>query len=219
MLNTSPANLTGRTTLAGLEKKLAGRDPDDSAIPAPVRKAVRFMLGGGAVTLLLGVFWVVVAVADKNAFTNSNGKKLTNGQFAGGVVETLLLQFLLPAAIWVLMARNNRSGRGWARIVSSVLCAIDTYLTYGLINSLRGGETLTVADLVYVVLTLVGWIFGVVAIAFVWRQESSEYFKARAARELGARGSIKILLELCKNLVGGYPCDLRGSCCFMWHHP
>lgn len=182
MLNTSPSGRIGQTALADLEKKLAGRDPDDSDIPAPTRKAVRYMLGGAAVTLLLGVFWVIVALADKNALTNSSGKKLTNGQFAGGIVETLVLEFLLPAAIWVLMARFNRSGQGWARIASSVLCAIDTYFSFGLVNSLRAGQTLTVADIVYVILTLAAWILGVLAVALMWRRESTEYFRARSAR-------------------------------------
>lgn len=182
MLNTSSVGRSGQTALMGLEKKLAGRDPDDSAIPAPVRKAVRFMLGGGAVTLLLGVFWVILTIADKNAFTSSTGQKLTTGQLTGDVIEVLILDFLLPTAIWVLMARFTRSGRNWARITSSALCAIDTYEAYSLINSLRGGQTLTVAGIVYIVLTLAAWVLGVTAIALLWRGESSGYFRARSAR-------------------------------------
>ena len=179
MLKTSADDRSGQSAITGLERKLVGRDPEDSAIPAPVRKAVRFMLGGGAMTLLVAVFWLIVAFADKNALTDSNGKKLSNGQFAGGVVQVFLVEFLIPTILWVLMARFNRAGATWARIVASVLCAIDTYLSFGLVNSLRSGETLTVADIVYIVLTLASWVIGVIAIALLWRGESSVYFRER----------------------------------------
>jgi hypothetical protein len=140
------------------------------------------MLGGALVSLILGVFWIVMEVADKNALTDSNGKKLTNGQFAGGVIDYFIFEYLVPAVIWVLMARFNRAGRSWARIVASVLCAIDTYLTFGIINGLRAGETITVADIVLLVLWVASWVIGVIAIALVWRSESGVYFKARSAR-------------------------------------
>jgi len=179
MLKTSADGQGGQSALTGLEKKLVGRDPEDSAIPASVRKAVRFMLGGGAMTLLVAVFWLIVAFADKNALTDSNGKKLTNSQFAGGVVQVFIVEFLIPVALWVLMARFNRAGATWARIVASVLCAIDTYLSFGLVNSLRGGQTLTAADVVYIVLTLANWVIGVIATVFLWRGESSVYFQER----------------------------------------
>lgn len=178
MLKTS----SGLPGLAGLEKKITGRDPEDRAVPVPVRKSVRLMLAGSAATVVLGLFWLIVAFADKNAIVGANGQKVSNGQFAGGVVEVFLIEFLLPAVIWLLMARFNRSGQNWARIVASVLCAIDTYLVFGLVNSLRTGATYTVADIVYVVLTLGTWLIGVIAIALLWRGESSTYFRARSAR-------------------------------------
>lgn len=177
MLKTS----SGQPSLAGLEKKFTGRNPDDSAVPAPVRKSVRFMLAGGAATTVLGLFWLIVAFADKNAIIDANGQKVSNGQFAGGAVQVFLVQYLAPVVIWVLMARFNRSGQSWARIVASMLCAIDTYLTFGIINSLRAGQALTVANVVVLVLWLASWIAGVIAIALLWRGESSGYFRERAA--------------------------------------
>ena len=182
MLKTSADGQSGQSALTGLEKKLVGRDPEDSAIPVPVRRAVRFMLGGAAMTLLVAVFWLIVAFADRSALTDSNGEKLSGGQFAGGVVQVFIVEFLIPAVLWVLMARFNRAGAIWARIVASVLCAINTYLSFGLVNSLRDGQTLTIADVVYIVLTLASWVIGVIAIALLWRSEASVYFRARSAR-------------------------------------
>jgi hypothetical protein len=178
MLKTSP---DGRAGLAGLEKTLTGSEPDDSVVPAPVRRAVKFMLGGGALTLVTGVFLVIYTIIDASAFKNSKGQQITSGQLAGGVAE-IIVEFLVYAALWVLMARFNRGGRVWARIVASVLCVLDTINTYSLVNSLTTGQTVTVADVVYIVLAIATWILGVLAIALVWRGESSEYFRSRSAR-------------------------------------
>jgi hypothetical protein len=86
MLKTS----SGQSALGGLEKKLTGSVPDDSDVPGPVRRAVRLMLAGGALTALVGVFLVIATIADKNALTDSSGKKLTSGELTGSVVYTLV---------------------------------------------------------------------------------------------------------------------------------
>ena len=59
MLKTSSGGRSGQSALAGLEKRLTGRVPDDSVVPRPVRKAVRFMLGGAAVTAVAGLFSLI----------------------------------------------------------------------------------------------------------------------------------------------------------------
>jgi hypothetical protein len=180
MLKTSSGSQNGQSALADLEKRLTGRVPDDSAVPGPVRKAVRFMLAGGAATATVGIFLLIVTIADKNALTDSNGKKLSSSEFTSGIVGTVITYVIL-VVIWVLMARMNRAGHNWARILASVFCAISTYDAYTLVNSLSGGETITVVGIVYIVSTLVIWVAGVIAIAMLWRSESSAYFKARAA--------------------------------------
>lgn len=176
MLKTSADS---QTALAGFEKKLTGNVPDDSDIPSPVRKAVRFMLAGGAATAVVGIFLLIATIADKNALTDSSGKKLSNSQFTSGVVGTLVT-YLVVVTIWILMARLNRSGRNWARIVASVLCAISTYDAYTLVNSLRGGQTITVIGTVYIAFTLLIWVLGAIATAMLWRSESSVYFRERS---------------------------------------
>jgi hypothetical protein len=169
----------GQTAFAGIEKRLTGNVPDDSEVPGTVRKAARFMLSGGAATAAVGIFLIIATIVDKNALTDSSGKKLSNSEFTSGVVGTLVT-YLVLVAVWILMARLNRSGRGWARIVASVFCAISTYDAYELINSLRGGQTITVIGTVYIAFTLLIWLLGVLAIAMLWRSESSAYFKTRS---------------------------------------
>ena len=169
----------GQTAFAGIEKKLTGNVPDDSDIPGSVRKAVRFMLAGGATTAAVGVFLLIATIVDKNALTDSSGKKISNSAFTQGIVSTLVIYVVL-ITIWILMARLNRAGRSWARIVASVLCAISTYDAFQLVNSLRGGVTITVIGGVYIAFTLLIWLIGVLAIAMLWRSESSVYFRERA---------------------------------------
>ncbi len=176
MLKTS----SGRTALGGLEKRLTGSVPDDSDVPGPVRRAVRLMLGGGALTALIGVFLIIATIADKNALTDSRGKKLTTGEFTSSIISTVII-YLILVVVWVLMARLNRAGRGWARYAATVLAVISTINAYSTINGLTGGQTVTVVDIVFIVGTLAVWVIGVVAVAMLWRTESGAYFKARSA--------------------------------------
>jgi hypothetical protein len=171
---------SGQSALGGIEKRLTGRVPDDADIPGPVRNGVRFMLAGGALTVIVGIFLIIVTIADKNALTDSSGKKLSSAEFTSNVVGTAVT-YVIIVVIWVLMARMNRAGYNWARILASVFCAISTYDAYSLVNSLTGGSTITVAGIVYIVFTLALWVVGVIAIALVWRSESSAYYRARSS--------------------------------------
>ena len=180
MLKTSSVGRSGQSALAGLEKRLTGRVPDDADVPGPVRKAARFMLAGGALTAIVGIFLLFATIANKNVLTDSSGKKLSSAEFTSNVVGTAIT-YLILVVIWVLMARMNRAGYNWARILASVFCAISTYDAYSLVNSLKGGTTITVAGVVYIVFTLALWVVGVIAIALSWRAESSAYYRARSA--------------------------------------
>ncbi len=179
MLNTSTGGRGGQG-LATLEKKLTGNVPDDSMIPRTVRRGARFMLAGGILTAIVGIFLIVATVIDKNALTNSNGNRLSTGQFASGIVETAITYVVL-VAIWVLMARMNRSGYQWARIAASIFCLISSYDAYSLVSSISGGETITVVGIVYIVFDLAIWVLGVLSIALIWRSESSAYYRSRSA--------------------------------------
>jgi hypothetical protein len=138
------------------------------------------MLTGGIMTAIVGIFLIIVTIADKNALTDSSGKKLSSSQFTSNVVGTAITYVIL-VVIWVLMARMNRSGYNWARILASVFCAISTYDAYSLVNSLTAGVTITVAGILYIAFTLALWVVGVIAIALIWRSESGAYFRARSA--------------------------------------
>jgi hypothetical protein len=165
----------GRTAFAGIEQKLSGGSPDDPGVPPTVRKAVRYMFAGAAVTVFICVFQVIVTIVDKNLI-DVNGKPPSSSQLTLGIV-ILVVSYAVYVALWLLMARFTRAGQNWARIVSSVLFAISTWQLYSTINSLQAGLKITVADVIFIVFTVAIWVAGVGAVALLWRSESSLYFK------------------------------------------
>lgn len=175
MLKTSSG---GQSPLASVEKKLAGREPDDSDVPSPVRNAVRFMLGGALVTALSSLF-SIIAVLVSPALLN-NGKQPASSQVTGYIVQTVVLTVVF-CAFWIVMARMNRAGRTWARVVASALFALSTVSLYTAVNSLHSGDYVRVYDIVSFVLAVLEWICGLGAVALIWRAESSAYYKSRSA--------------------------------------
>ena len=196
----------GGTAFASIETKLSGGSPDDPGLPVTMRKAVRFMLAGAAITAVFAIFEVIATIVDKNSI-DINGKPPTSSELATGVIILIVsyaiyvLLWLLMARfnragmkwarivsyavyclLWVLMARFNRAGMKWARIVATVLFAISTFQLYQTIDSLHGGQVITAADIIYIIITLASWAVGVGAIAMLWRSDSSAYFQEQAIR-------------------------------------
>jgi hypothetical protein len=168
----------GGTAFASIETKLSGGSPDDPGLPATMRKAVRFMLAGAAVTGVFAIFEVIATVVDKNSI-DINGKPPTSSELATGIV-ILIVSYAIYILLWVLMARFNRAGQKWARIVSSVLFAISTWQLYETVDSLHGGMVITAADIIYIIFTIGAWAAGVGAIAMLWRPDSTAYFNAQS---------------------------------------
>jgi hypothetical protein len=168
----------GGTAFASIETKLSGGSADDPGLPATMRKAVRFMLAGAAITAVFALFEVIATIVDKNSI-DINGKPPTSSQLATGIV-ILLVSYAVYIVLWVLMARFNRAGQKWARIVSAVLFAISTWQLYETIDSLHGGMIITAADIIYIVFTIGAWAAGVGAIAMLWRPDSTAYFNAHS---------------------------------------
>jgi hypothetical protein len=172
------SSTAGGTILGGLETRLSGGEPDDPGLPASMRKAVRFMLLGAAITAVFAVFEVVATIVDKNSI-DINGKPPTSSQLATAIIF-LIVSYVVYILLWVLMARFNRAGMKWARIVATVLFAISTFQLYETMDSLHGGQVITGADIIYIIITLAAWGAGVGAIAMLWRPDSSTYFRERS---------------------------------------
>ena len=66
--------------------------------------------------------------------------------------------------------------------MATVLFVISTYNLYQGINSLTGGETILVLNVISFVLAVAEWVVGLIAIALIWRSESTVYFKQHSVR-------------------------------------
>jgi hypothetical protein len=81
---------------------------------------------------------------------------------------------LLGALLWAWMAWKNGQGRGWARVVATVLAALNLL---GVLFSLATASTEPLAAVVSVI-TLV---LAIVILVLLWRKESSAFYEATAA--------------------------------------
>ena len=140
--------------------------------PAAVLNAVRAMYAGAAASLIGIVIDIVTVSATKTAIekrspdlsasqVNSTQHVLIAGFIAGGVIA---------AAVWIVLALACRRGHNWARITGTVLFGLATLDTFvGLATPVATAPKLW---------ALVVWLAGLVAVVFLWRRDSSAYFKA-----------------------------------------
>jgi hypothetical protein len=146
--------------------------------PNSVQTAVKLMYAGAALSLI-GVVVSLATVGNlKSAIVtagNKAGKHYTASQIHA--IEVASIAFLVISAIigiglWLWMARASASGHNYARIVGSVLFALNTLLLLSDLVRPHAGIGLIFAALV--------WLAGLGAVVMLWRKESSEFFNLRA---------------------------------------
>jgi hypothetical protein len=138
--------------------------------PRSVMIAVRLMYAGAAVTAI-GVLISVIAVAMGEKALRASHKHATLAQLHATqnlLITIAIVSGLLEIGAWLLLARANRSGLRWARMVATVLFALGTW---NLVSHLIGKATPT--NLAYTVLI---WLIGLGAVFFLWQKDASAYF-------------------------------------------
>ena len=144
--------------------------------PGSVRTAVKFMYGGAA----LSAVWLVIGLASANSvktaiekayphYTAAHVHSLEMASVATGVVIEAI-----AIALWIWMARASAAGHAYARIVSTVLFALNTL-----------GLVAFFARPYYsigVVFNLLIWVAGLGAVVLLWRRDSGPYFAPRQVR-------------------------------------
>jgi hypothetical protein len=132
--------------------------------------AVRLMYAGAAVTAI-GVLISVIAVAMGEKALRASHRHATLAQLHATqsfLITIAIVSGLLEIGAWLFMARANRSGLRWARIVATVLFALGTW---NLVSHFMGKATPT--NLAYTVLI---WLIGLGAVFFLWQKDASAYF-------------------------------------------
>jgi hypothetical protein len=144
--------------------------------PQTVRRAVNLMYAGAA----LSAIEIVVGLAtigSLKAAIRSRFPSYTASQIHSAEVATVSIAIvigLLGVGLWIWMARANLAGRGWARIVASVLFGINTIDVFAAIVQPHSVISLILAVLL--------WLIGLGAIWLLWQRESSAYIQSRSPR-------------------------------------
>jgi hypothetical protein len=154
--------------------------------PSSLRYAVRLMLAGAALALIGVIVTLAFSGKVKTAVINaalkgnktlaSEGKaQLTMAQIhslANGFVGLLVAGGVVGILLWLWMAWANNRGRNWARIVATVLFALDTIAVF-----LEAGR----ASVSLIVIAL-GWLIGLGAVILLWNRQTTQYINAGRVR-------------------------------------
>ena len=146
-------------------------------VPAAVRWAVRVMYAGaaasvaGTATYILTWYFEDYLVASRALVHGDSGVFITGSPVVAWLIG---LGGLVVLCLWLWTAWMCAQGRGWARIVATVLLALQTYTLYR-DPFIRLGVSWT--DVV----PRVSFLIGLTAVILLWQRSAGPYFKARAA--------------------------------------
>jgi len=161
-----------------------GRPPEPGPTPAnapqSITRAVWAMYAGAAASLIGIIVDMTTLSATKSAIIkrspNLTATQVNNAEHVA--IGVFIAGGLIGAALWIWMAQSNRAGKGWARIVSTVLFGIDTV---GLLISAGGATTVSGGGATRFYGVVV-WLIGLAAIILLWQRASSDYFRRGAPR-------------------------------------
>jgi hypothetical protein len=143
--------------------------------PASILQAVRLMYAGAVLSLL----WTLLVLPQRDvlrdALTDQN-LDITEGEIdtlINTMMGAMIVIGLFAVGLWILMARTNRDGKAWARVVATILGALGILI--GLLGLLRADSIGLIMNLALVVLA--GWI-----LVLLYRRESSDYYNAVSQR-------------------------------------
>jgi hypothetical protein len=140
--------------------------------PASVRNAVRVMYAGAVASLVYAIVFITTLSATKRAI-EQHSPQLTTSQVNGmqqALMTSAIVDGLIGAALWILIAQTSKRGRSWARTTGTVLFGLDTV-------GVLGGLPIPIATPVKI-FAFVVWLVGLAAVTLLWRGTSSAFFKA-----------------------------------------
>jgi hypothetical protein len=153
----------------------AGQPVQSERPPAPqsVLNAVKLMYAGAVVSAISLILSLTTTGSLKSAIRKHYPHYDTAqvNHLYNQIIVAAIVSAVIGILLWLIMAYTNGKGMGWARIVSCVLFAFNTI---GLIAFFRQPET--VVSLIFEVLV---WLVGLGAIYFLWRPDSSAFFKPK----------------------------------------
>jgi hypothetical protein len=146
-------------------------EPERPPAPRSVQNAVKLMYAGAAVSTVSLLISLIDIGGTKSAIKKARPDLTATqvSQLNTFIITLAVVSGVVGIALWLWMAKKNGEGRGWARIVSTVLFALATLDMVGVLS-----EPKTVLGLIFPLLT---WLVGACAVLFLWQRESSEFFR------------------------------------------
>ena len=142
-------------------------------VPRSIANAVKVMYVG-ALTNILGIVINVVAVS---ATTRAFEKRFPNLSLSQhNLVAGFIIVGLIDAAVWIVLARLCRSGSNAARSTGTVLFGLATLDTLAI-----GAGAVPDASAARAWAPVI-WLVGLVAVLFLWRRSSTDFFKGTPPR-------------------------------------
>jgi hypothetical protein len=142
--------------------------------PRSVRISVWLMYAGAALAALDLIATLATSGSARGELHRAN-PHWTAAQLTTGVhsfILSIVVSWAITIGVWLIMARTNLAGRGWARMAASVLCALDTLTLI---------RFLTVpSSLLSKLLVIPMWLVGAGAIVALWQRPSSAWIRSRA---------------------------------------
>lgn len=143
--------------------------------PAPptVLTAARLMYAGAAIELIFGTRELIHRIGMVRNDDVLIVRTLGHIQVYSATTALLtgIVGMLVSPLLWLWMARACRTGRNWARIMSTVLFAIST-LNFALFIVRPGSD-----GVLWKLLTIATWVVGLLAVRLLWARDSSAFFR------------------------------------------
>ncbi len=145
--------------------------------PQSIATAVKLMYAGAALSLLASIYSLVTlgslrdTIEESVRETDPNASQSTIDAAYAVSIGFVVVVSLISVALWLWMAWKNGQGRAWARIVATVLGALNVLVTLGGLTQ-PGSEGLTM------ILGLLTVLLGVAILVLLWKKESSQYYDA-----------------------------------------
>jgi hypothetical protein len=143
-------------------------NPLAPATPQPVFLAVRLMYTGAALAVLLPIVSIVIA-PQVGVFRVGSTSVV---EFHTRQVGTAVFSGSVDCALWLWMAWKNKSGRAWARTLSTIFFA---GFCVGMFVDVHRGPIEVSA------LAVICWLVALGAVILLWRPESGPFYRDRPA--------------------------------------
>ncbi|HEU5333519.1 MAG TPA: hypothetical protein VFU73_12150 [Actinocrinis sp.] len=162
--------------------------PAKPPIPSTVQNAFYLMVAG-AVLAVVGGILTISETSTIRSQVESRNRDFSTTQVDTAVhvaVAAAVVGIVIGAGLWLWMAFANRAGKNYARITGTVFFGIATLSTLGGLAASPGSSMASVkTNALSVVVSVLGWLVGLVTVVLLWNKQSGPYFKPEQAYGYG----------------------------------